>query len=590
MKNIIRWPGLIAFFVITGLIAAIIILFFDFWIKLAAQKGLEVATGAEVNISSAEHSFSPFGISLIGVQLTDPNKPTNNQLEAAKISADIELSPLLLRKVIIDNLIVSGVQFGTERASEGEVFRVNSADAAKTALKELFPSKADLPSVDEVLARSPLKTTRAIEEAQAAYQKHKDTIAGEYQKLPSKDKLVEYKKQIEVLSKTNYKDPAELLAAKEKFDLLKKEIKVDKQVLSDFKNSVSAAKQDLSPKIAQLKAAPGQDYEQLKSLVAGDAGAINDVTTLVFGEKAAQWTEYGLAAFDIVAPMLKSKEQQQTEEAVSAGRWVSFDDRSGLPELWIKNADISISWQQETILSVWHNITYQHDIIGRATTFKIDSNKSSLWQSFKLDGDFWLKDSGVSAQQSWQLAGLKLSNIDLVNQDKLSSKLLAGLVSSKGNVKVNQNTLSGEGVINLANLSMEAQGSNKITNIIANTLAQLTQLTLNTDVAGVIGDLDLSFSSDLNQQLGSALLTNIGKEEQGKLDELKAKLNAQMQSALGTQDAQLSEWLDWENLAEGDMGSLEEMLNSKMNSVVDNKKNELEDKLKDKLKGKLFGN
>ncbi|MDP5040126.1 MAG: TIGR03545 family protein, partial [Paraglaciecola sp.] len=250
----------------------------------------------------------------------------------------------------------------------------------------------------------------------------------------------------------------------------------------------------------------------------------------------------------------------------------------------------SISWQQETILSVWHNITYQHDIIGRATTFKIDSNKSSLWQSFKLDGDFWLKDSGVSAQQSWQLAGLKLSNIDLVNQDKLSSKLLAGLVSSKGNVKVNQNTLSGEGVINLANLSMEAQGSNKITNIIANTLAQLTQLTLNTDVAGVIGDLDLSFSSDLNQQLGSALLTNIGKEEQGKLDELKAKLNAQMQSALGTQDAQLSEWLDWENLADGDMGSLEEMLNSKMNSVVDNKKSELEDKLKDKLKGKLFGN
>ena len=44
MKNIIRWPGLIAFVLITGSIAAIIILFFDFWIKLAAQKGLEVAS------------------------------------------------------------------------------------------------------------------------------------------------------------------------------------------------------------------------------------------------------------------------------------------------------------------------------------------------------------------------------------------------------------------------------------------------------------------------------------------------------------------------------------------------------------------
>jgi uncharacterized protein (TIGR03545 family) len=584
MKNIIRWPGLIAFVVITGSIAAIIILFFDFWIKLAAQKGLEVATGAEVNISAVEHTFSPFGISLIDVQLTDPNKPDTNQIQAAKISADIELSPLLLRKVIIDNLIVSGVQFGTERATEGAVFRKTNAQGQSSVLAELFPNKADLPSVDEVLARSPLKTTKAIEEAQAAYDRHKEGIATQYKNLPSKDKLTEYKKQIEALSKANYKNPSELLAAKEKFELLKQEITADKQILSDFKDSVSQAKQELSPKIAQLKAAPGQDYEQLKALVAGDAGAISDVTTMVFGEKAAQWAEYGLAAFDIVAPMLKNK-QQQNKEAVSAGRWLSFDDESGLPELWIKNADISLSWQQENLLSVWHDITYQHDIIGRATTFKVDSSKSKLWQSFKLNGDFWLKENGILAQQNWQLAGLKLDNIDLVNQDKLSSKLLTGLMSSNGSIKVKENTVIGDGVINLTSLTMQAQGSNKMTNIVANTLNQLEQLSINSDVGGVIGDLDLSFSSDLNRQLGSALLANIGKEEQGKLDELKDKLKAQMQAALGSQDAQLDEWLDWEKLAEGDIDSLEDLLNSKMNNAIDSKK----DELKDKLKGKIFG-
>jgi uncharacterized protein (TIGR03545 family) len=234
---------------------------------------------------------------------------------------------------------------------------------------------------------------------------------------------------------------------------------------------------------------------------------------------------------------------------------------------------------------VWHDITYQHDIIGRATTFKVDSSKSKLWQSFKLNGDFWLKENGILAQQNWQLAGLKLDNIDLVNQDKLSSKLLTGLMSSKGNIKVADSALNGEGVINLTSLTMQAQGSNKITNIVANTLNQLEQLSINSGVGGVIGDLDLSFSSDLNRQLGSALLANIGKEEQGKLDELKDKLKAQMQAALGSQDAQLDEWLDWEKLAEGDIDSLEDLLNSKMNNAIDNKK----DELKDKLKGKIFG-
>ena len=64
MQKLIRWPGLIAFFVITGLIAAIVILFLDFWIKLAAEKGLESSTGAEVNIAQVTHTFSPFGVTL----------------------------------------------------------------------------------------------------------------------------------------------------------------------------------------------------------------------------------------------------------------------------------------------------------------------------------------------------------------------------------------------------------------------------------------------------------------------------------------------------------------------------------------------
>ena len=583
MKNIIRWPGLIAFFAISGAIAAIVVLFLDFWIKLAAQKGLEVATGAEVNISQVEHSFSPFGVQLIGVQLTDPKAPMTNQLEAAQISANIDLSPLLLRKVIIDNLAITGVQFGTPRTTEGAVYRHSDNPDAPSVFEDLFPDKAELPSVDEVLARSPLKTTEAIEQTQAAYEQHKDVISEQYKNLPSQDKLAEYKQQIKALSETNYKDPAELLAAKEKFDQLKKEIQADKQLISEFKQSINEAKQDLAPKLAQLKAAPGQDYEQLKALVAGDAGAISDVTTMVFGEKAAQWAEYGLAAFDMVAPMLKNKEQQQQEALSTTGRWVSFDDTSGLPELWIKQATISLSWQQEEIISKWQDITYQHDILGKPTVFSVDSSASKLWQSLKLKGDFWLKENGVDAQQNWQLAGLKLDNLELINQDKLSSTLLSGLLSSDGTIQVKQNTLDGDGVIKLAKLNMQAQGSNKVTNIIAATLNDLSQLTIHTDVAGEIGDLDLSFSSDLNKQLGSALLSNVGKEEQAKLDELKQKLDEKMQNALGTQDSQVSEWLDWEKLADGDLNSLEEMLNAKMRNALDKKKDELKDKLRSKL-------
>ena len=58
MQNIIRWPGLIAFFVITGLIALISLVFLDTWIRLALVHSLEQSTGAEVNIAEVEHQLS----------------------------------------------------------------------------------------------------------------------------------------------------------------------------------------------------------------------------------------------------------------------------------------------------------------------------------------------------------------------------------------------------------------------------------------------------------------------------------------------------------------------------------------------------
>lgn len=586
MQKLIRWPGLIAFFVITGLIAAIVILFLDFWIKLAAEKGLESSTGAEVNIAQVTHTFSPFGVTLTGIQLTDPATPTLNQVQADEVTAQIELAPLLLRKVIIDDLTISGVQFAQPRESEGAVYRTASA-AIKEELQEAFDPK-NLPSVDEILAQSPLKTTKAVEETQAAYKKHSEILKEKYQQLPSKDALENYKKRVETITNTDYKNLVELAKAKEEFDALRAKIQTDKRKLTEFKEAASAAKGDMAPKLAKLKSAPGEDYAQLQALIAGDEGAIKDVTTMVFGEKAGEFSQYVLGAYDLAAPMLASSKAEQAEEQAYNGRWVAFDDTAALPDFLVRNADISIKWRTESVLSIWHDITNQHDKIGRPTTFKVDSNASSLWQSLKLNGDFWLNDTGVKANQDWNLRGLALADVDLLNQEKLSSTLLKGLLSSSGKASINKNVISGSGNAALSQLQLTATGSNNLTNVIAETLTGLSNLSINSDISGTLGDMDLSFSSDLDKQLASAMLSNLSGDQNSKLAELKQKLNAKIEGPLGATDSEMSQWLDWEKLADGDLSSIQGMLDSKLNSVVDKKKDELKDKLKDKLKGKLF--
>ena len=587
MKNIVRWPGLIAFVVICGLLSVVSIVLLDFWIKIAAENSLETATGAEVNIARVSHSFSPFGVTLEQVQLTDPKQPSHNQAQVASISARVDLPPLLLRKLIIDELTIRGLEMNQLRDSEGEVYR--QPESLKQFGQSLFPDSQDLPSVDDILAKSPLKTTRAIEEVQQAYGKHSEKLTQQYKQLPDTSKLAEYKKRLQALSSTDYKNPLALATAKKEFDGLKVEILQDKQKLSDFKQSASEAKQDLSPKIAQLKAAPAQDYQQLQSLIAGDADAIKDVTTLVFGDKVAQWSEYALVAFEIAGPMLANSGEQQEERQKAQGRSVGFSDTSALPDLLIRKATIALSWEQEDIVSEWQDITHQHDLIGRPTVFKVDSGSSKLWRSLKLDGNFWLKEQGVKARQSWELKGLKLANLSLLQQEKLSSTLLKGLLNSNGTLAVDQDQVSGSGLVDLQQLVMAATGSNQLTELIASALSQLNTLIINTKLGGTLEDIELSFSSDLDNQLTNAMLTNLSGEQKGKLDELKQRLNAKIQSPLGQSNKEMRQWLDWEKLADGDLSSINDMLSSKLSDAVDSKKDEVKDKLKDKLKNKLFG-
>jgi uncharacterized protein (TIGR03545 family) len=581
MKSIVRLPGLIAFFTIIGLIAAGSILFLDYWIKIVAEKSLAKTTGAEVNIGSVEHTFLPFGITLHRIQLTDPQAPRTNQLEAETVSAKINLAPMLLRKLIIDDLIISGIQLGSLRDVKGDVYRKPTRDLNQA--EDIFADPEELPSIDEILAKLPLKTTKAIENTQAIFTKHNEVLQQQYAALPAKNKLANHQARIKALTETDYKDPIKLALAKKEFDAIKEEILKDKKRLSDFKQSVSQAKNELSPQLLALKTAPREDYAQLKSLVTGDTNALNDVTTIVFGEQVAQWSQYALAAFNIVGPMLKAQVQAEDEQQGYAGRWISFDDTSSLPDLWIKKAQISLQWRQEKIISDWQDITHQHDVLGRQTLFSVNSNSSSLWQSLILNGDLWLDQSGVKANQKWALSGLKLSSLALFSQEKLTSQLDSGLLSSSGKAALNGEIVSGTSNIDFQELIIKAKGSNKITNIVAETMNQLKKLTINADISGTVDNLNLSLSSVLNKQIGAALLSSVSTEKKAKLDELKQKLNNKTEGVMVTNNNQLDQWLDWEKIANGDLGSIDELLETKISGLVDSNKNKLKDKLFEKL-------
>ncbi|MFQ3249251.1 MAG: hypothetical protein ACI9O6_001055 [Glaciecola sp.] len=560
-----------------GFIATIIILYFlfaDTLLKSLAQDALGDASGAEVNIEEVSHTLFPFGLSLTHLQATDSANPIRNKVEVAKVSADVDLMPLLNKKLIVNELLIQDLEFDTKRSAAGEVYVQPDAQASSFA----FPTLEDLPSVDELLEKSPLKTTAAVAQAQEVVTKYKQPIQEKYAALPSKEKLTEYKNRLAALKDKDYKNPIELAAAKKEFDEIKDSISKDKANISEFVDLAKEAKAASANSVAALKSAPQEDYALLKGLVAGDEGAIGQVTQHLFGEKAKMYTKGLLVAMDKLSG---NSEAVKNEEEVVA------DD--GLPNVWIKKAAVNIKWQDEQIETAWQNITDQHALVGNPTTFLVNSSKANNWNNIDLKGSFEIIQGKVNSNQDWDIKGLVLNAVELVPEEskqKLNALLESGLLASKGGLKVVDGKVSGSSVFDLSALNLKASGKNDLTSAMAEVISGLTELKLNTDFSGSLTSPSIKVKSDLDKKMLQALSSGLTGNSSGKLSELKSKLNAKAAEQLGQSSQELKAVETLLAAAQGDTDSINELLKSQMSNALDKNK----DKLLDKLGDKLFGN
>jgi uncharacterized protein (TIGR03545 family) len=117
----IRWRGLAAFVVISIIVSIFWFLVIDRVIERYIEKTGTSIVGAKVELDHADLSLFPLGLTLIGLQVTDPSSPMRNAFEAGRIACLVDGVNLLLRKVTIDEMTVSGVRLNTPRKTSGEV-------------------------------------------------------------------------------------------------------------------------------------------------------------------------------------------------------------------------------------------------------------------------------------------------------------------------------------------------------------------------------------------------------------------------------------------------------------------------------------
>ncbi|OZB03712.1 MAG: hypothetical protein B7X54_09335, partial [Idiomarina sp. 34-48-12] len=264
----IRWSGLSAFIIICALLMAFSWLLLDTIIKWTLERTIGTLNGAEVNISQVEHNWSPLGLTITEIQVTDPAEPEFNRLVIGDVTGEINVEQLLLGRFHFENVVSSGIRVHQQRSAPGEVYQIPDKQDVKDWTKDgLAKLNLSMPNVDDIIARVDLQTPAAIEQAKASVAEQKAVLEEARNSLPTADDLKAYEAELKKITEAEIKTPQQLQEKREEFNALKEKFEADRARLIEIKARASTAIDTLKADFETVKNAPQQDLERAQQLM-----------------------------------------------------------------------------------------------------------------------------------------------------------------------------------------------------------------------------------------------------------------------------------------------------------------------------------
>ncbi|RUO29130.1 TIGR03545 family protein [Aliidiomarina sanyensis] len=589
MKNVIRWPGLILFFVVVIGLAVLIRVFAGPLLKGGLEYGLTRANGAEVNIARAQVHWNPFGIELSEIQVTDPDQPELNRFQASRAQAQIRFWDAVIGRIHITELNVRDVAMGVERARPGRVRADYQSEREPMDWRQMLADlEIDIPSVDQVLARSDIRTPALVERIEADFTAQRTQVEQAREQLPPRERIEAYRTRMQEITEARPRTPQELLELRQRLEALKTDVRADRELVRQFVDVSEEAVRVLRTDLEALREAPAQDLARIRQLLSFDQESISELSGILFGPRVEQWSRYAFMAFDVIGPMLARAEEQETRPSRWVGRFIDFD-REQRPTFLIEQAGISIHFLDTTVTSDWQNITWQHDRIGgNPTTFILNSTASDWWSELYFDGEFRLSElRGFSGRQDWRVRGVNLPEQGLLDQQGVSARLLSAAMNSEGRVGIQEGRIDGRGLIRMSEVDMRLDGEARWAQILSDVISQVNAFDMNVSLDGPFSQPGIRLRSDLDNQLQQLLTTALRQEADTHLASIRSDLDARVQSITSTWEPRLQQFTGLRDQARDQNALLADLLSIEADDLSLGE--QLEDRLRDSLRRRIGG-
>lgn len=499
-----RWWGLGLFAVAASSAAFFWFVLADGIVRRAIERTGTSIVGAKVELARADLRLLPLGLTLTGLQVTDPDKPMTNLFEAGRVSFLLDGIELLGGKVIIDEMAVDGVALGTPRKTSGAVKKAAPGDKAAAAAPITF----ELPDPEEVLRKEELKTVRLAEELQARAEADKERLEKAFSELPDKKRLQEYRARFDAL-KWGAKGPAAILGRVNEFVALKDELASEMERLKALRTDAEKTAAYYQGAMQGLSRAPAADMARIREKYAITPSGLANMSRLFFEGPLVDKVESALRWRARLEPVVQEYAAGGGVEVKPRGRGadVRFPERRPLPGFLIRKASVSVTVSAGEIKGVVTNITGGQEILGEPLRFRFSGERLKGLDSVYLTGKIDRVRPGRPVDEAdLSIKAMAINGLPLASKPfPLTLARGSADLSVKARIEGPELTATVRSALSgLSVMAGKADDDNQFISAIREVLSGVKGFGLQAVVKGTVGAYGVTMSSDLDEKLSAS--------------------------------------------------------------------------------------
>lgn len=573
------------------------------WIEESIEEQASILNEAKVEIDGFRFDVFGLHVGWSRLQVANPNNTMMNTFETGETEFDVEFWPLLWRKIIIEDVRLTGFALETERETDGyfeipvseetgepeepgfiaEVTSEVGNEISKNAQMEFSDVKDDI-NVDSLMAMVNLQSLDKMDSLKTGleqnYQNWNNTITNN----TIEEDVKNIRTTVEAIDVNKLKDP------KQAIDALNNLKKVTAQADS-IRTFITTTKSTFQTDLANSKESLGsidtwiqEDIDRAANVAKLPEINAQSIGTALFGGSLLgdfnSYLEYLGMARTYGSKLIGSDDEEEKIERYEGVNY-EFTDKYDWPSFWVKN--IELSGRTNTGIDLSGQVTdisSDQEKTGKPIIFDLggeDENAVSL----TVDGEInYLgeepKEQVKVAYQGFSLQSTKISPSELLPYD---------LTQGTGRLSVDLSVIDRriesevEYLAENINFDFESAGSpkNTVESLIRSAISDTDQINATALINNTSGPLNVRVRSNIDDLFLNALKGTVTKE----VEEAKRKIQNEVEGRVNDKKAEV-EGFAREKEAElrSEYDKYEARVNEQL-KVVDEKKAELEKKKKE---------